>query len=263
MGKYWAILKVSWQNSVEYRFDFIAHMVLGLISLVVTLFIFKAVFSQTDNFAGYTFPSMFTYLVMTKILHFTTRGNTARYIAREIKEGSLSAILLKPISYLRYWFCLFLADRAFEVLIRFLLLGLFFLFFLKYLYLPSLSGLAIFWAFLVFSLALNYLINVIISSFAFWVTDIRLFSSALGLATGFLAGGLIPLDILPRPLERLSLVLPFQYLVYFPIKIYQNSLTNREVFQGFVAVVFWLLFLGLLLKYFWLKGLKKYEAVGQ
>ncbi|HUV71644.1 MAG TPA: ABC-2 family transporter protein [Clostridia bacterium] len=263
MGRYWTIFKISWQNSIEYRFDFVAHMVLGLISLMVTLFIFKAVFSQTDNFSGYTFSSMFTYLVMTKVLHFSTRGNTARYIASEIKEGKLSMYLIRPIGYLRYWLSLFLADRFFEIFVRFLLLIIFFLFFSQHLRLPSPGTIFVFILFLTISLALNYLINIFISSFAFWVTDIRLFSSALGLITGFLAGALVPLDILPLPIKKLSLFLPFQYAMYFPIKIYQNSLSLTEIFKGFGLAIGWIFVLVFFLKFFWLKGLKRYEAVGQ
>jgi len=44
MKKYWAIFKVNWQNSVEYRSEFIAHLVRGLITFVVLFFVFKAVF---------------------------------------------------------------------------------------------------------------------------------------------------------------------------------------------------------------------------
>ena len=195
MRKSWTIFKVSWQNSIEYRADFLAHLVLGLISLVVMTLIFRAVFSQGGTFAGYSFSTMFSYLVMTKILHFSTRGNTSRYIGDEIKEGKLSIFLIKPISYLKYWLSLFLADRLFEILIRFSFLTLFFIFFHKFFEIPSFLVTLFFILSLIIAVILNYLINIIIASFAFWTTDIRLFSSFLGLATGFLAGEVIPLDI--------------------------------------------------------------------
>lgn len=76
-----------------------AHMVRGIIYLLVLIFIWKAVFRQIDSFGSYTFSSMITYLVMVKFLHFTNRGNVARLIANEIKEGRLSIYLVKPINY--------------------------------------------------------------------------------------------------------------------------------------------------------------------
>lgn len=263
MRKYWAIFKASWQNNVEYRADFLAHMILGLISLAVTAFIFKAVFNQTVNFGGYTFSSMFTYLVMTKVLHFTTRGNTARYIADEIKEGKLSLYLIKPIDYLKNWASLFLADRFFEVSVRFSLIIVFFLFLPKYFSFPSVVTFMLFIFSLIMALFLNYLINILTASCSFWVTDIRLFSTALNLATGFFAGELVPLDIFPPVLRKVSLFLPFQYTLFFPIKIYQGALTGGEIVWGFLSAVFWIIILIGLQKYLWSKGLKNYEAIGQ
>lgn len=263
MRKYWTIFKISWQNSIEYRADFFAHVALGLISLAVTTLIFKAVFSQVQNLAGYTFSTMFSYLVMTKILHFSTRGNTSRYIGDEIKEGKLSMYLVKPISYLRYWLASFLADRLFEIVIRFSFLILFFIFFQTFFKFPSVGIMVCFGLSLIVALMLNYLINVIIASFAFWIIDLRLVSSVLGLATGFLAGELIPLDVLPQALKTLSSFLPFQYSLFFPIKIFQGSLSLIEIIKGFLMAIVWVVILTILTKHLWQKGLKNYESIGQ
>lgn len=129
MKKSWMIFKAAWQKSVEYRVDFFAHMIRGFIGLIVMVFIFRAVFKEQSNFFGYTFSSMFTYLVMARVFHFASRGNTARLMADEIKNGQFSVYLLKPMSYLRYWLSLFCADRLFEMIIRFSFIFLFLIFF--------------------------------------------------------------------------------------------------------------------------------------
>lgn len=263
MRKYWVIFKVNWQNCFEYRGKFFANLINGVITLVVMVFIFRAIFNQTNDFAGYTFSSIFTYLLMTRILHFLTRGNTARLIGDEIKEGRLSTYLLKPVSYRKYWFFSFLADRMFELIIRFLLLFLFLILFPAYLKLPSLGIFSLFLIFLFISLIFNFFFNFLLAMLAFWVTDIRLFSTLVGLIIGFLAGELIPLDILPGVLKKISLVLPFQYVLYFPIKLYQGSLSPVQIATGMLISLFWILVFLWILNYFWRKGVKRYEAVGQ
>jgi len=60
MKKYWSVFKINWQNSLEYRVEFFAHMVRGLINLAVLILIWGAVFKQVNNFGGYTFSSMVT-----------------------------------------------------------------------------------------------------------------------------------------------------------------------------------------------------------
>jgi ABC-2 type transport system permease protein len=263
MGKYWTAFKTNWQYNFEYRGEFFAHLLRSLATLTVLIFVFKAVFSQTDNFSGYTFSSMFTYLVMVRVLHFVSRGNTARLISQDIKEGNLSSFLLKPFSYLKYQFISFLANRLFEMTLTFSLIIFFLFFFSDWFSIPSLSYFLGFLIFLVISLILNFLINLAIAFSTFWLTDIRLFSTLVGLTFGFLAGELIPLDVLPEPLKKISLMLPFQYTMYFPIKIYKSSLTLGQFFVGLFWALVWTSILFILSKNLWRKGVRKYEAIGQ
>lgn len=263
MRKYWAIFKANWQASVEYRSEFIAHIIRGLITFVVLFFIFKAVFLQTNNFAGYTFSSIFTYLVMVRVLHFSTRGNTARLIADEIRQGIISFSFLKPINYFKYQFSLFLADRLFEIFLRIFLILLFLFLFPSYFSFPSLPVLLLFFLFLLGALVFNFLFNLLLAGSAFWVTDIRLFSTFVGLTTGFFAGELIPLDTLPPILKKIGFFLPFQYTLFFPIKIYQESLGYKEILRGILVFLLWLGLIIWLVRFLWQKGVKRYEAVGQ
>ncbi len=263
MAKYFQFFKASWQKSVEYRFDFFAHLLRGIITLAVMLFIFKAVFKETNDFKGYTFASMFTYLVMTKILHFTTRGNTARDIGNEIKDGTISIYLIKPLSYLKTWFSFFLANRLFEVLIRIGLAIVFFFFFPLYLNFPRIDHLLLFVLFLGIALTFNFIFNALHALTAFWVTDIRLFSTVIGLTIGFLAGEVIPLDVLPTTLRKISSFLPFQYSLYFPIKLYQGTFSSSQILKGLIVSFVWIGAGLWLLRKVWRKGIRKYEAIGQ
>jgi len=90
MRKYWAVFKITWQNNLEYRVQFLSSVVSSAISLVILVFIWSAVFRRVPDFGGYTLSSMLTYLVMVKFLHFARRGNISRLIADEIKEGKVS-----------------------------------------------------------------------------------------------------------------------------------------------------------------------------
>lgn len=263
MKKYWTVFRITWQNSLEYRADFFGHMIRGLIYLVVLILIWRAVFSRVINFGGYTLPAMLTYLVMAKFLHFTTRGNLTRMIAREIKEGDLSSYLIKPAGYLKIWFSSFWAERFFEALIRLSILIGFFLILPRFFQLPPPKILPPFLLTLMIALLFNFLFNVFLASFAFWITDIRLFNTVVGLTTGFLAGELIPVDIMPGILRSVALFLPFQYSLYFPIKVYQGVLPPGEIVQGILIALTWLVAFSLFLRFLWQRGLKHYEAIGQ
>lgn len=263
MKKYFAVFKVNWQKSFEYRSEFIGHVGMGIISFAVLYFVWSAIFKSRNMFGNYTFSSMITYLAMTKFLHFTRRGNISRMIGDEIKEGKLSLYLLKPVSYLKWWFSVFLADRFFEFLVRLVLLGMFFLVLPKIIMMPKAFDLLRFMLFLSISLLVNYLNNLMIACVTFWITDVRLFRSTIQMMITFLAGELVPIDVMPPMIKKLSLLLPFQFTTFFPIKIYQGALSQTEIFRGLFLSLIWIFLIYFLLKWSWQKGLKRYEAVGQ
>jgi len=263
MSKYLAIFKLSWQKSMEYRLDFFGKLILGLISFSVMVIIFKTVFSQVSFIAGYSFPMMFTYLAMTKVLHFVTRGNTAKRIADEIKDGKISVFLLKPVGYLRIWLGIFLADRSFEILVRSLLLVVLLIIVPSLFSFPNIGVLMLFFISVIMALSYNYLINTIVAAIGFWVVDIRLFTTAFNLATGFLAGELVPIDIFPLYLKKIAEILPFRFLLFFPIKIYQEKISGTALWIEFIQAFLWLFVLIIISRILWRKGLKNYEAIGQ
>lgn len=263
MRKYWTIFKINWQKAFEYRADFIGHLGMGIITFAVMYFIWSAVFRNQVYFRGYTFSAMMTYVLMTKFLHFTTRGNIGRLMSAEIKEGGLSAYLIKPVNYLKWWFSAFLADRSFEFLVRLGMVILFFIFLPKVIIFSGIDHFFLFLCFLMISLSINYLINILVASLTFWITDVQLFRQAMLMIFEFLGGSLVPLDIMPSFLKNLSFLLPFQFTTFFPIRIYQGSLNTSQTLNGVLLAFVWMLFLVILIGILWRKGVKKYEAVGQ
>jgi len=263
MRKYWAIFKISWENAVEYRAEFLGHMMLGLVSLLVMYFIWSAVFVNRESFGNYTFTSMMTYLLMVQFVHFVKRSGSLKMIANEIKEGGISAYLIKPVSYLRWWLAVFLADRSFESILRILMFLVFLLFFPHVFEFLGIGRLLVFLVVLIFSLFLNFLVHIFINILAFFVTDVRLFRSSFIMLADFLAGSLVPLDLLPGVLKNIALCFPFQFWIYFPIKLYQGQLSSEDLIWSFLLFFFWtfLIFLGV--KSLWQKGIKNYEAIGQ
>jgi ABC-2 type transport system permease protein len=79
----------------------------------------------------------------------------------------------------------------------------------------------------------------------------------------FFAGNLFPLDILPKPLYTISQLLPFQYMLYFPIKLYLGQLTLQEICIGFFIAFLWTILFAKIVNVVWEKGLISYGAYGQ
>jgi ABC-2 type transport system permease protein len=77
-----------------------------------------------------------------------------------------------------------------------------------------------------------------------------------------LAGQVAPVAILPGALQTLAKVLPFRYMVSFPVEVLTGQLAAPDVVYGFIGQVGWLSVALILSASLWRAGLRRYTAVG-
>lgn len=112
------------------------------------------------------------------------------------------------------------------------------------------------------ALGLYFLLNLLLGFIGFWSPETWAPRFIFVTLLGFFAGGLFPLDILPKPVFTILSALPFNYLLYFPLKIYLGQLSIFQIIIGISVSVFWLIALYKLLAVVWLRGLRRYTAQG-
>jgi ABC-2 type transport system permease protein len=78
----------------------------------------------------------------------------------------------------------------------------------------------------------------------------------------FLSGQVAPIGLFPAPVQLAANVLPFRWMVAFPVELLLGRLSLRETAAGFAVLLAWLAvgFVGLRIT--WRLGLKQYSAVG-
>jgi hypothetical protein len=114
MKKYWHVINIGLQNTLVYRVNFLFRSVFGLIPLMATIYLWRAIYSgkESNDVAGYTLASMTSYYLIVTLVDMLTAVNEDDWqIAADIREGTLNQFLLKPIDYLTYRLCLFGAGR--------------------------------------------------------------------------------------------------------------------------------------------------------
>ena len=72
----------------------------------------------------------------------------------------------------------------------------------------------------------------------------------------------IPLTILPPPIQQILLYTPFPYQLYFPVSIYLGETTGDALWRGLAMQLFWVVSAFGFARWMWARGLKKYSAVG-
>ncbi len=77
-----------------------------------------------------------------------------------------------------------------------------------------------------------------------------------------LAGQVAPTALLPGMLQQVAGVLPYRYMMGFPIELLMGRLSRGEMLSGFAWQLGWLAVAALLHQVVWRQGLRHYAAVG-
>jgi ABC-2 type transport system permease protein len=267
MTKYWHAINIGIQNTLVYRANYLFRSVFGLIPLMATIYLWRAVFASKSgeaDVAGYTLASMTSYyLLVTMVDMLTAVTDDDWQIAADIREGNINQFLLKPIDYLAYRFCLFGANRAVYTAVAIIPVALFVLVQREYFVLPS--SLGTFGCFVLSTILtglLQFLMSYSMALLAFWVLEVSTFIFIL-FAFEYIAGGhLFPLNILPPWLSQLLSYTPFPYQLFFPVSVYLGQTTGAAVWQGLAIQAGWVLFFYFLARWLFARGIRKYTAFG-
>jgi ABC-2 type transport system permease protein len=67
---------------------------------------------------------------------------------------------------------------------------------------------------------------------------------------------------MPAVIQGLSHVLPFRWMVSFPVETALGRLGPADVLAGYAAQLGWIVAAGILLRLVWRAGIRRYSAVG-
>jgi ABC-2 type transport system permease protein len=267
MGKYRQVMAVGMQNTLVYRVNFLFRATFGLVPLFATIQLWRTVFASRDEtgaIAGYRLEDMISYyLVVTVVDALTAVAEDDWQIAAEIREGTISQFLIRPIDHLKYRLCLFWSGRVVYTAVALLPVGLFIFFQREHLVFP---GSASTWGWFLLSLALTGLLQFLISYtmalLAFWFLEISTFIFML-FAFEYIAGGhLFPLDVLPPALAQALHWTPFPYQLYFPVNVFLGKAEGAALLQGLCMQLFWILVFYAAARWIWSRGIRRYTAFG-
>lgn len=264
MSKLWVVAKNTWNEYMEYRLNFVMWRLRNVLRLIVVYFLWLAIFSVRSEVFGYDQTKLLTYVLASSVVAGIVFSTKTQDIGGEINQGDLSNLLLKPMGVFNYWIARDIGDKllniGFSIIEVFLLVlilrpPLFFQTDLYILFFVLIS--------LLFSIALYFLISILLSFFGFWTPDVWGPRFLFFIILEFFAGGLFPLDMLPALIYRILELSPFSYLLFFPIKIYLGQLGMFDIFKGLAISVFWIFLLYIIVKKVWLRGLTIYGAYGR
>jgi ABC-2 type transport system permease protein len=267
MKKYLHVINVGIQNNLTYRFNFLARTVFGLIPLIATLYVWRAIYSgkgQGAEVGTYTLAEMVSYYLLVTIVDALTAVNEDDWqIAADIKDGNISQFLLKPIDYLVYRLCLFLSGRITYLAVAAIPLFVFIFYLRRYFVFPAdWPTFGLFLVSVLLTALLQFFTSYAMAMLAFWVLEVSTFIFILFAFEYIASGHLFPLDILPHGLAQALFFTPFPYQMYFPVSIYMGKISGGALLRGLLVQMAWVALAYGFARFMWQRGITKYSAVG-
>lgn len=265
MLKYWKVFDIGLQNTFVYRWNFLLRSLFGLVPLAGTVFIWRAVFSESHTTIGpYDYSAMIWYFLLIILVdNLVTPTEDEWQIAADIREGQISAFLVKPLNYLAYRFSLFLSYRLIYTVVTLLPLVAVFFWFRDYIVLPKN---AITWPLFALSVSMagciSFLIAYSLAMLAFWILEISTVVFIFYSFEYFLSGQTFPLDIMPAWFQGILKLLPFPYEMFFPVQVFMERVTGADLWQGLVIQAGWVFLTWASAQALWRRGVRRYQAVG-
>jgi len=235
----------------------------AMIELLVPMAFWFSAAPISGTFSGFSRSELLTYYALMAVIGNLTFWWIHFDIEEDIRTGDLSNYLLKPVGYFRYRILHQLADKFFSFLVR---LPLFFIVTILLGHLLFTTSLTHFplTALATISGTLTYmLISLTFGMTAFWLTSSRGLISLYFFSVFLFSGELAPLAFFPDWFRQLAYLLPFRYIVSFPLELLLNRLTTPQIISGFLISLSWLSVMTALVTYLWHKGLRTYQAYGK
>jgi ABC-2 type transport system permease protein len=110
--------------------------------------------------------------------------------------------------------------------------------------------------------ALRFSLEWCLAMAAFWTTRVGALNQVYFMLLLFFSGRLAPLEMLPDSLQTLAGLLPFRWMLSFPLEVLLGKSSGIEVLRGYLAQTAWVAIGIASARLAWRAGVRQFSAVG-
>ena len=259
---YATVMRTAVTEQLTYRTANYVFMLGMIVEPVVYLVVWTTVARDQGGAVGGVTTGEFVayYIVWTLVrnmnLVFTPFGWEGR-----IREGELSAMLLRPLHPLHYDLAYFAGWKLVVIVLWVPIAAV-----LSLLFHPTFSigwaqaltfVVAIWGAYLVRSLVL-WLLGLV----TFWTTRVSALFELFFTAELLLSGRLVPISLMPGWVQTLGAWTPFPSTFGYPIDVLAGHLDGADLVHGLAVQLLWVVLTWAAVRVVWPRALRRYSAVG-
>ncbi len=263
---WWVILKVSLEERLVYRGDFMLGTLMRFLPIITQIFLWNAVFQAAGrgSISGYQFADVVAYYLLTMISRaFSSMPGLASGIATQIRTGEVKKFLVQPIDMLGFLLAGRIAHKLAYYSVAIVPFAL--VFYLCRGYFAEVPPLEVFIAY-VLSLIMGFLLGFFLESciglIGFWFLEVSSLLFVYMLLSFFLSGHMFPLDLLPPPWSWVVDFLPLKYVAYFPAAVYLGKVPRDQLGMELAIEAAWIVAFAVIGRIMWRRGVRRYSGYG-
>jgi ABC-2 type transport system permease protein len=254
--------RVSIAVQLQYRASGVIWMIGSVLEPTIYLVVWSTVARGQGGSAGGYAPEDFAayFLVQMFVSHLTFSWIMHEFQYR-IQQGDFNMLLLRPVHPIH-------GDVADNLAYKLVMLVVM---------LPAAVALALLfrprfdvepWAAalfvpaLVLAFAVRFLCEWSLALAAFWTTRTSAVNQTYFALHAFLSGRVAPMALLPGVLQTSAGLLPFYWMIAFPVELLLGRLTPAEAWRGLAFQALWVAAALALLSALWRIAVRRYSAVG-
>jgi ABC-type uncharacterized transport system permease subunit len=263
MNAYLRVIDLGVKQALEFRARILLWILFHLSPFIVVPFFWVYVlFEQTNG--TYTPERITTYYILIVFIASLTASSVGNRVEEGIIEGGIVSFIIKPVSYIRYQFALFLGGKVVSSIIVIALFLLARIFSPEYILPPtSLMHGLFFIIFIGIALSITFFLEVLVSLGAFWWGRTPSLAQSLHWLKGLFGGQYAPLVFYPTFVVFIAKILPFQFLYAVPAGAYLGEYSILKMFHLFLIGTAWVCLLAFVSTFIWKKGIRTYDSPSQ
>ena len=259
---YRQLLTAQFQAAAQYRIQFVLWMLFSVIRPTIFLAAWVAVASaQGGSVSGYSTAAFAGYYVaLTLVGHLTAAWDFFEF-EYEIRQGTFSAKLLRPLHPLHYAIVQAVVFKLSTLpMLGVALLLLAVTFGARFdaqpmnyvLFVPS----------VILGWLVNFMVGWCVASSAFWLSRVHTVTTIMQRISFMFAGQIAPIALMPAALQVVCWVLPFAYSLAVPAMILRGDVSPDQALLLMAGQVVWLAISFAAFQIIWRSGLRQFSAVG-
>lgn len=258
-----ALLKTAFKIDATYRFRVFIWMCMSLTWVIVYPVMWFAVYGERTALHGFSRLDVVTYFLLLLVVEYITLSYVEEDLHEQIREGQVSALLLKPVSFVRYFFFIHIGYKLFPLAIYAAVFTVAISLFHVPFSLPEqwlTIPLTLFSLLIAHFIAFN--LKMILACAAFWIEEAEPVRILHWIVSNVFMGWVGPIVFFPHWFQLISEYTPWQYIMYFPVMVFLEQFTSQQLIRDFSIALVWLLILILVRRAVVSVAIRHYNAVG-